>query len=129
MHPRTARRLDASGLGKRLDRARVTVAPPLGYLDLTRLLHGATALVTDSGGLQKEAFLAGVPCVTLRPVTEWVETVEAGWNRLVDLDSEAAVEGLRELAPLRDGPPPDAAIYGGGTAGQRVARELAAWVG
>jgi UDP-GlcNAc3NAcA epimerase len=129
VHPRTAARLAATGLEARLDQAGVTTIGPLGYLDLTRLLHGAQALLTDSGGMQKEAYLAGVPCVTLRPVTEWLETVEAGWNRCVDLDDQAAVRALRELAPLRDGPAPDAGIYGGGKAGERVATELVAWVG
>jgi UDP-GlcNAc3NAcA epimerase len=128
VHPRTAKRLETSGLRARLDGGLVRMVPPVGYLDLTRLLHGARSLLTDSGGLQKEAYLAGIPCLTLRLVTEWTETVEAGWNRLIDLDPDAAVRGLRELATLRDGPPPDAGIYGGGTAGTRVAEELAAWV-
>jgi UDP-N-acetylglucosamine 2-epimerase (non-hydrolysing)/UDP-GlcNAc3NAcA epimerase len=128
VHPRTAGRLDASGLRERLDGDSIVFTPPLGYLDVTCLLRGARTLLTDSGGLQKEAFLAGVPCVTLRPVTEWAETVEAGWNRLVDLDAGAALAALAELAPLRDGPAPDAGVYGGGTAGLAVATELAAWL-
>lgn len=127
VHPRTAARLRASGLDAALDRHRVITTPPVGYLDLTRLLHGARELLTDSGGLQKEAYLAGVPCITLRAATEWVETVDAGWNRLVDLDVEAAVRALQELAPLRDGQRPDSAVYGSGRAGERVAQELAAW--
>jgi UDP-GlcNAc3NAcA epimerase len=126
-HPRTAGRLEEAGLGMEFARARVTLTPPLGYLDLTRLLQGSHALLTDSGGLQKEAYLAGVPCVTLRPSTEWVETVDAGWNELVDLDADAAVDALRRLGPLRDSPAPDAAIYGGGKAGERVVDELARW--
>ena len=94
LHPRTAGRLDAAGLRGRLERAGVVLAPPLGYLDFTALLHHARALLTDSGGVQKEAYLAGVPCVTLRSATEWTETVAAGWNVLVDLDAAAAVAAL-----------------------------------
>jgi UDP-N-acetylglucosamine 2-epimerase (non-hydrolysing)/UDP-GlcNAc3NAcA epimerase len=120
LHPRTAARLDAAGLRARLDAAGVVLAPPLGYLDFTALLHHARALLTDSGGVQKEAYLAGVPCVTLRDTTEWVETVEAGWNVLVDLDAAAAVRAL-ERTPPAERPP----LYGDGRAGERVAAALA----
>ncbi len=94
LHPRTAARLDAAGLRGRLEAAGVVLAPPLGYLDFTALLHHAHAVLTDSGGVQKEAYLAGVPCVTLRATTEWTETVAAGWNVLVDLDAGAAAAAL-----------------------------------
>ena len=103
LHPRTAARLDAAGLRGRLVAAGVVLAPPLGYLDFTALLHHARALLTDSGGVQKEAYLAGVPCVTLRASTEWTETVDAGWNTLVDLDAEAAAAALARRAA--GGPP------------------------
>ena len=75
--------------------------------------------MTDSGGLQKEAYLAGVPCITLRPVTEWTETVEQGWNVLVDLDRDRAVEAL-ERQPPNERP----ALYGDGHAGERVVAAL-----
>ena len=127
VHPRTRARLQAAGLDRDLETAGVRAVEPLGYLDITRLLHGARAVITDSGGLQKEAYLAGVPCLTLREETEWVETVDAGWNRLVGLDPEAAVEALRQLSPKRDEPRPDAGIYGAGHAGERVAEEIAGW--
>ena len=84
VHPRTRARLDAAGLTARL--ARLRLAPPLGYLDFLKLARHARAVVTDSGGVQKEAYLLGVPCVTMRDTTEWVETVETGWNVLVGLD-------------------------------------------
>ena len=74
---------------------RVITAPPLGYLETAALLCHARAVLTDSGGLQKEAYLAGVPCVTLRPNTEWIETVEQGWNVLVDLDAAARAARAR----------------------------------
>ena len=120
LHPRTAARLDAAGLRERLTAAGVILAPPLGYLDFTALLHGARAVLTDSGGVQKEAYLAGVPCVTLRGTTEWAETVEAGWNVLVDLDADAAVRALERVPPAARPP-----LYGDGHAGARVAEALA----
>ncbi|MGI8801020.1 MAG: non-hydrolyzing UDP-N-acetylglucosamine 2-epimerase [Solirubrobacteraceae bacterium] len=118
LHPRTRERIAAAGLGQRLDRA-VRVAPPLGYLDFTALLCQARAVLTDSGGVQKEAYLAGVPCVTLRAETEWVETVEAGWNTLVDLDAGAALAALARPAPNEH---PE--LYGDGCAGERVVAAL-----
>jgi UDP-N-acetylglucosamine 2-epimerase (non-hydrolysing)/UDP-GlcNAc3NAcA epimerase len=120
LHPRTAARLDAAGLRERLAAAGVVLTPPLGYLDFTALLYHARALLTDSGGVQKEAYLAGVLCLTLRDTTEWTETVEAGWNVLVDLDTEAAREAL-----ARRPPPERPPLYGDGHAGERVAAALA----
>src|SRR6201996_8288260 len=113
VHPRTRARLRDAGLDERLERSeRMILTPPLGYIELTALLCNARALVTDSGGLQKEAYLAGVQCVTLRPSTEWVETVEAGWNTLVDLDLDAALAALAAPQPsLRP------QLYGDGRAG------------
>src|SRR5215213_7347919 len=119
LHPRTAARLDAAGLRERLESDGVVLAPALGYLDFTALLHHARALLTDSGGVQKEAYLAGVPCVTLRDTTEWVETVEAGWNVLVDLDADAALAAL-ELTPPAERPE----LYGDGRAAERVVTAL-----
>jgi UDP-N-acetylglucosamine 2-epimerase (non-hydrolysing)/UDP-GlcNAc3NAcA epimerase len=120
MHPRTRRRLDEADLLGSLEEAdRVITAPPLGYLEMTALLCHARALLTDSGGLQKEAYLAGVPCVTLRANTEWVETVEQGWNVLVDLDAEAA-----RAAVQRDPPDSRPGLYGDGQAGERVVEAL-----
>lgn len=78
LHPRTNQSVKAFGLS--LDGLRVV--PPIGYLDFTRLIQGAAEVLTDSGGLQKEAYFHGVPCVTLRAETEWRETIECGWNRL-----------------------------------------------
>jgi UDP-GlcNAc3NAcA epimerase len=118
LHPRTRARLEAAGLLERLAHG-VRVTPPLGYLDFMALLLNARAALTDSGGVQKEAYLAGVPCVTLRATTEWTETVDAGWNTLVDLDAQAAVAAL-ERRPPPDRPP----LYGDGRAGERVVAAL-----
>jgi UDP-GlcNAc3NAcA epimerase len=120
VHPRTRGRLEAAGLLDRLDG--VTLVPPLGYLDFLELARHARAILTDSGGVQKEAYLLGVPCVTLRDTTEWVETVDAGWNVLVDLDREAA------LAALDRTPPPERPeLYGGGRAAERVRDAVSAY--
>lgn len=78
VHPRTRALIERAGW--RPDR--IVLLPPLGYLDMTQLASNAAAVFTDSGGLQKEAYFHRVPCVTLRDETEWVETIEAGWNRL-----------------------------------------------
>ena len=78
VHPRTRKLLASRGLPP----AGLTLIDPVGYLDMARLLSRAAAVFTDSGGLQKEAYFHRVPCVTLRDETEWVETIEAGWNRL-----------------------------------------------
>jgi UDP-N-acetylglucosamine 2-epimerase (non-hydrolysing)/UDP-GlcNAc3NAcA epimerase len=121
LHPRTAARLDAAGLTERLATApRVTLTEPLGYFELTALLCQARAAVTDSGGLQKEAYLAGVPCLTLRANTEWTETVKLGWNVLVDLDAHRALAALER--PLPEAAPPP--VYGDGHAGERVVAAL-----
>jgi UDP-GlcNAc3NAcA epimerase len=119
IHPRTRARLEAAGLLGRLEGCGVVPAPPLGYVETAALLCHARALLTDSGGLQKEAYLAGVPCVTLRASTEWTETVEQGWNALVDLDAERALSTL-EREPPAERPP----LYGDGRAGERVVDAL-----
>src|SRR6185503_21070229 len=103
LHPRTRARLEAAGLYERLA-AGVRLVRPLGYLDFTALLLHSQAVLTDSGGVQKEAYLAGVRCVTMRSTTEWTETVDSGWNELVDLDAGAAVAALDRPAP-RERPP------------------------
>jgi len=118
LHPRTRARLEAADLFERLA-AGVRIVPPLGYLDFTALLLHARVALTDSGGVQKEAYLAGVRCLTLRPTTEWTETVDAGWNTLVDLDPAAAVAALETPLPAERPP-----LYGDGRAGERVVEAL-----
>jgi len=125
VHPRTRARLEAAGLLDRLaDAEGIRLAPPVGYLELLALAVHARAIVTDSGGLQKEAYLVGVPCVTLRDTTEWVETVESGWNVLVDLDAGAAVAALD-----RPEPPDHPDLYGDGRSGERIRDAIGAFAG
>jgi len=120
LHPRTRARLVEFGLFERLSEGPgILLCEPVGYVELNALLCNARAVMTDSGGLQKEAYLAGVQCVTLRPSTEWVETVEAGWNTLVDLSLDGALAALVLPRPA-DRPE----LYGDGHAGQRVVDAL-----
>ncbi|HET9119461.1 MAG TPA: UDP-N-acetylglucosamine 2-epimerase (non-hydrolyzing) [Solirubrobacterales bacterium] len=128
VHPRTRARLESADSLEGLDRRGIAATEPLGYLDMTRLVRTARAVITDSGGLQKEAFLASVPCLTMRDETEWVETIDAGWNRLIGLRAEALPTALEEL-PAAGDPSPAAEIYGGGEAGERVAVAIAEWLG
>jgi UDP-GlcNAc3NAcA epimerase len=124
VHPRTRARLVEAGLSERVGAVDgLTLTEPLGYVEFAALVHGARAVVTDSGGVQKEAYLAGVPCVTLRPSTEWVETVETGWNTLADLDPERALAALEQPAP-KDHP----ALYGDGKAAERCVAAIGAMV-
>jgi UDP-N-acetylglucosamine 2-epimerase len=123
VHPRTEVRLEEAGLFDRLEAAtHVELTPPLGYLDFLKLARHARAILTDSGGVQKEAYLLGVPCVTLRDSTEWVETVAAGWNVLVDLDRDAALSALERRPPAER---PE--LYGGGHAADRVCEVVGAY--
>jgi UDP-N-acetylglucosamine 2-epimerase len=126
VHPRTRTRLEAAGILPDLERADgLSLLPPLGYLDFLELLRHARAVLTDSGGVQKEAYLLEVPCVTLRETTEWTETVELGWNRLAGLSRERVLEAVADLAR----PPRHPDLYGGGHAGEAVVAAIERWAG
>jgi UDP-N-acetylglucosamine 2-epimerase len=114
LHPRTAAAIEHQG--HRLG-GQVRPRPPLGYLDFAALASQAGAILTDSGGLQKEAYWYEVPCITLRENTEWVETVETGWNRLVGTDPDRIVAAVREAATPAQHPP----LYGDGSAADSIA--------
>jgi len=97
IHPRTRKMINYYGLDDLLENDNVKVIDPVGYLDMLKLEKNAKAILTDSGGVQKEAFWLKVPCITLRDETEWVETVNLGWNRLVGSDVEKILEAVRDL--------------------------------
>lgn len=96
LHPRTLKCINDYGL-KLADT--IQVINPVGYLDMVRLESSAKKIVTDSGGIQKEAFFLGIPCITLREETEWVETIENGWNVLVGADQDKIADAIRNFNP------------------------------
>jgi len=98
----------------------VRLLPPAGYLDFAALASQARLVLTDSGGVQKEAYWYGVPCVTLRTSTEWVETLATGWNRLVGTETEAIVAAVAGASPPGEHPP----LYGDGHASERIVQAL-----
>jgi UDP-GlcNAc3NAcA epimerase len=100
VHPRTRRFLEAFDLLAKVERAaNVMLIEPVGYLEMIQLERGAAKILTDSGGVQKEAYFYRVPCITLRDETEWVETVQDGWNVLVGSDKEKIVKAIRSFSP------------------------------
>ncbi|HBE73256.1 MAG TPA: UDP-N-acetylglucosamine 2-epimerase (non-hydrolyzing) [candidate division Zixibacteria bacterium] len=116
-HPRTLARLKSFGLLARAgDCEKLRLIPPLGYVESLALQSRARAVITDSGGVQKEAYLLRTPCLTVRTETEWVETVESGWNRLVGVDREKIARALRRVARPRSHP----RLYGNGKTAERI---------
>jgi UDP-N-acetylglucosamine 2-epimerase (non-hydrolysing)/UDP-GlcNAc3NAcA epimerase len=118
-HPRTRSQLEREGLELE---AHVRLTEPLSYLELASLASQARVVITDSGGLQKEAYWYRVPCVTVRPSTEWVDTVAMGANVLVDDDPDALVEAVASAALPARLP----VLYGDGHASERIAQVLVA---
>ena len=120
LHPRTRARLLESAEMSDLERVEgLIITEPLGYAEFSALVCQARAVLTDSGGVQKEAYLAGVPCLTLRANTEWTETVQSGWNTLVDLDAKAALAALGRTPPQER---PE--LYGDGRAAERCVEAI-----
>jgi UDP-GlcNAc3NAcA epimerase len=120
LHPRTVQAVERLG---DLDLAGITIVPPLGYLDMVALEAGASLIVTDSGGVQKEAFFYRRPCLTLRDETEWQELVDLGWNRVVR-PQEAAQVAEAVVQALAAPPGLDATPYGDGTAAEQIVQAL-----
>ena len=114
-HPRTEKLLRDGALWDRLNKE-VRVIKPVGYLDMLLLEKSARKILTDSGGVQKEAYMLKVPCITMRDETEWVETVEDGWNVLVGADKEKIVSAARSFDPHSE----QREMFGKGDASQRI---------
>lgn len=117
VHPRTRRMIQETGLSVS---GNVKMVEPVGHFDVLILQENANCILTDSGGMQKEAYLLGVRCITLREETEWVETVQAGWNKLTGVDAEAIREGFESWHPSVERP----ALYGNGNAAGEICRIL-----
>ncbi|MFL5695256.1 MAG: non-hydrolyzing UDP-N-acetylglucosamine 2-epimerase [Ktedonobacteraceae bacterium] len=117
VHPRTRARMEQYGITWE---KHISLVEPVGYIDMLTLEWGAYRILTDSGGVQKEAFLLEVPCVTLREETEWPETVEAGWNAVVGTCCDAIIEAVGRSMPK----PPQQNPFGDGNAAVRIAQAL-----
>lgn len=117
VHPRTRKYISEYRLAIAKN---ILLIEPVGYLDMLVLENGAAKIVTDSGGVQKEAYFLGVPCITAREQTEWVETIEAGWNVLVGSDEEAILDAIVNFAPSGKRP----AYFGDGNAASRIAEVM-----
>lgn len=122
IHPRTRQRIAAldGSFKSQLENCNVQFLEPVGYLDMLVLEQHARLILTDSGGIQKEAYFFGVPCVTLRPETEWVETVEAGWNVVVGNEPSLIVQKALNMQPHAA----EKGAFGDGRAGKRILHTL-----
>ncbi|MFV9510484.1 non-hydrolyzing UDP-N-acetylglucosamine 2-epimerase [Tepidibacillus sp. LV47] len=120
LHPRTENKLKEAGLKHLLQAANIKVVPPVSYLEMVYLENHAKAIVTDSGGVQKEAYFAKVPCFTLREQTEWVETVEIGWNRLVNPIKENLTQIIEAWVPASY----NEHLYGNGDASRKIVNHI-----
>lgn len=121
IHPRTRKLLREQARGESALANNVRVIDAVGYLDMLMLERHARMILTDSGGVQKEAYWLGVPCVTLREETEWVETIETGWNMLVGAETQRIVEAVKNMQPLEESRLP---LYGDGLVAERCVRVL-----
>jgi UDP-N-acetylglucosamine 2-epimerase len=119
VHPRTRQRIEA--LTPLTTPANVKMIEPVGYLDMLMLERNARLVLTDSGGMQKEAFFFQVPCVTLRPETEWVETVAAGWNILAAANRDKIVTAVSDHQWPESAPPQ---LFGDGHAAEKIVSHL-----
>ena len=118
-HPRTRKHLEDLHLWDQVEKS-IHVINPVGYLDMLLLEKNARKILTDSGGVQKEAYMLQIPCITMRDETEWVETVEDGWNLLVGSDKNAIIEACGDFEPARG----QREVFGSGDASRRIVERM-----
>ncbi|MGL4730050.1 MAG: non-hydrolyzing UDP-N-acetylglucosamine 2-epimerase [Clostridium sp.] len=117
LHPRTKKYMDNYGLEFN---SKIKVIEPVGYLDMLLLEENSLKIVTDSGGVQKEAFFMKKPCITMRDETEWVETVENGWNVIVGTDKNKIIESIKSFSPTQE----QKNIFGDGDASIKIIKVI-----
>lgn len=122
LHPRTRNKIAEFNLSSCLKS--IKVIDPVSYLDMIALESGAQTIITDSGGVQKEAYFFGTPCLTIRDQTEWTETINSGWNTLVAADKEAITTAFNNLVL----PPARPSLYGDGNAAHKIASDLISFI-
>jgi len=124
LHPRTKKILNNKSSSHLTLHPSLKIIDPVGYFDMIALEKAARMILTDSGGIQKEAYWLKVPCITLRNETEWVETVENGWNKLTGSNPTAIIEAVHNFTP----PTEQAELYGNGKAANRVLQEITNYI-
>jgi UDP-N-acetylglucosamine 2-epimerase len=122
VHPRTEKFLRKYQLYKKL-KEHIDLIKPLGYLDFLKLMSHSKKILTDSGGVQKEAYILKVPCITLRENTEWIETVEDGWNILVGTNKKRIIKMMNKFKPINK----QRYVFGRGDASERIIKILGGW--
>jgi UDP-N-acetylglucosamine 2-epimerase len=122
VHPRTQKMIRSFDLNIT---SKIKLIDPLGYLEFLMLQQNAAKILTDSGGIQKEAYLLGTPCITLRPETEWVETVDAGWNIVVGNRPQQLLEAIENFSPSGDRPP----VFGTFPVAEKMVEEIEIFLG
>ena len=122
MHPRTRQKMDEFGLTIASSKQNnLKLIEPVSYLDMLELEQNSRMILTDSGGVQKEAYYFAIPCVTLRSETEWVETLEDGWNVVADLDTEIILNRIKNWTQPASSPP---LVFGDGRSSQKIVKIL-----
>ncbi len=120
LHPRTKNKIYEYDLS--FDNEKIFIVEPLGYLDMICLMSNAEAILTDSGGIQKEAYYLGIPCITLREQTEWLETVQSGWNVIVGSDKTQISKAYEMISTVKKLNRPE--LYGGGNTARRIRESI-----